>query len=439
MLDFEGIKRESLYFFKEFLKFDTSNPPGNELPLAQYIDSIFKKEKIDSKIIKTGDNRGCVVARISGGDGDSLLLSSHLDVVPAGDGWSCDPFGGIEKDGFVYGRGAVDMKNMLAYSVITMIALKRMGKKPKGDVVFCAVSDEEEGGHSGAKFLVENHPELLGCEFGLGEVGGFTNYINKRPFYPIGCGEKGYIWIKIGFKAKGGHGSIPQRDDVIHMACKFVEKLSSKRMKPELNRVTSLFFKGLSEISKGITSFVLGGISSGIIPLIYLIPAEKRRLFEAMLSNTVSVTGIESFTKQNVIPSFLRMNLDCRILPDSDPSEVLRFIGSLLPSGVDVEVVSQADGFVFDPKSALYDIIEETIKEMHPGASVVPYLNVGFTDAHHYKRLGTKIYGFAPVRLPEDINFSSLFHGVDERIPVDGFLWGTECLVKTVATFLGLL
>ncbi len=429
---------EALGHFKTLIRFKTVNPPGNEKPAAEYLAEVFRKEGLEPEVLDSAENRANVVCRLRGnGDKAPILLNGHLDVVPVEpDKWSCDPFEAIEKDGCIYGRGAVDMKNMLATSAMCLLLLKRAGVPLKRDLIFCGVADEETGGDYGAKFMVNEHPDKVRAEYSISEVGGFPLEIFGIRFYLIQVAQKGICWLKIKTRGDPGHGSFPNKNSALIKAAGIAATLGTKRLPQHNVEAATRFIKLLSRHLKFPKNIIfkqlLNPVLSNVI-LDRLIPQEDTaRALEAMLHNTANPTVIRAGEKTNVIPSEAILEVDGRPLPGFTKEDFIKEVRTLIGDEAEIEVfreIAPAEAPSGDP---IVDIIDEIISRQDPGALVTPYLVTGSTDATHWKRLGMKCYGFSPVKLPQDASFTSLFHGHDERIPVEGFRFGLKVLFELV-------
>jgi acetylornithine deacetylase/succinyl-diaminopimelate desuccinylase-like protein len=442
-LDWASVTAEATRIFKDLLRIDTTNPPGNEIDAARYIAEILDREGIEYKIVEREPTRANLVARLrgSGKGGGPLLLNGHLDVVPADrERWEHDPFGGVEAGGAIWGRGAIDMKNMVAMSLMSLLLLKRRGSALDRDVIFAAVADEEAGSRNGSLFLVEEHPELVRAEYVLNEVGGHTLHMGGARFYPIQVSEKGTCWFEITAEGEPGHGSMPHPRNAVVRLSRALAALGSARLPQHNTPVVEAFLKKLAEHipfpQNKILPLLLSPVLSG--PLLDLL--EKQSLeqaigLNALLRNTASPTMLEAGRKVNVIPSTASARIDGRVLPGQTREDFLREIERVVGEGITITVFQHHEGSVFRADTPLFDRVCRTLERHDPGCIPVPYMIPGFTDAFAYKKLGATCYGFSPVRLPPDLNFTRMYHGHNERIPADGFAWGLRVLYEVVRDF----
>lgn len=423
------------------LRIDTTNPPGRERAAADVVADELDRAGLAPKLLESAPERANVVARLSGtGELPPLLLTAHLDVVEADPAvWTQPPFSGNIADGCLWGRGAIDMKNMAAMSVAIMTRLAREKRKLRRDIIFAAVADEEAGCDYGSRFLVENHADLVRAEYAIGESGGYTLHIGGGIFYPIQVAEKGICWVRARVTGEAGHGSMPREDSAIIKLAKAIEKLGENGLPMHITPYVQDFVKGLASKKAGpITPLLLKLLNPTVAPQILRRLPDKSiaRSFSALLANTASPTLLRAGNKINVIPGIAEMDIDGRTLPGQTEDDFLRELSAVLGPGISLEVLRSMPPTTTDPvESPLYDMIRAAIVEREPTAAVIPYMIPGYTDAKYFTKLGAKWYGFSPVKMPKGLRFAELFHGRDERIPVDGLAWGTNLLFDVVCRF----
>lgn len=440
--DWAEIEAEAVAHFKALLRIDTTNPPGNERPAADYIAKVLKKEGIDFDIVESKPTRASLVARLRGsGKKGPLLLNGHLDVVPADpDFWTHPPFEAKEADGCIWGRGAIDMKNMVTMGLMALILAKRTGVRLERDLIFAAVADEEAGSHEGALYLVEEHPEKVRAEYVLNEVGGHTLFMGDNRFYPIQVSEKGICWFEMTVEGEPGHGSMPRPDNSVVRLGRALARLGEARLPQHNLPVVENFLRTLAAGSpfpnKAVLPLLLQPrFASTLLSLLEKHELEKAIGINAMLRNTASPTMMEAGKKVNVIPSSAKARVDGRILPGQSLEQFLAEVQRVVGPEVKINVIDHHEGTTFDADTPLYDTICQVLDERDPGGTPVPYMIPGFTDSFAYARLGATCYGFSPVKLGPDLNFTRMYHGHDERIPVDGFKWGLRTLWDVVHPF----
>lgn len=440
----EGEAREAVEHLRALLRIDSSNPPGREGRVAAYLAGVLDREGIPYEMVEAvpGRGRGMLVARLSASDGrpeDGLLLSAHMDVVPAApEEWTHHPFRGIEADGYVWGRGAVDMKHMLAESLMALVVARRRGWALRRDLAFAAVADEEEGCEKGSLWLARHRPDLIRAGACLTEVGGFTLDVAGRTLVPVGVGTKGFAWVRVKAKGDAGHGSLWDPRAATARLLRALARVQDGVIETRLCGPGAAFLAGVAGCLPFPQSLAVRGLTfESLAPrILRVLPdPEQARYFRAITHDTVAVTVLRGGSKENVLPAEAEAVLDVRVLPGRSVREVVSALGLLLGDEVEVEVLQSGEPTETPWPTPLWDTIRDVVESSRPGARVVPYLISGFTDAVAYAPLGIRTYGFAPVALPPHLKFSTLFHGRDERIPVDGFRWGLQTLVEVVRRY----
>jgi acetylornithine deacetylase/succinyl-diaminopimelate desuccinylase-like protein len=441
-VDWDAATAEALVHFKELLRIDTTNPPGNERAATEYLARVLDAEGIPYQVVESEPTRASLIARLSGsGRRAPLLLNGHLDVVPVErEHWRHDPFGAEEHDGCIWGRGAVDMKNMVAMSLMALLLFKRAGVPLDRDVIFAAVADEEAGSKHGARFLVEHHPDLVRAEYVLNEIGAYTFYVGDAIFYPIQVAEKGICWFELTAHGTAGHGSMPRPDNAVVRIARAIEALGTVRLPFHAVPVVETFVRGLVERAPALARrvaplLVKPAFARLFLNVVRMQDPEQAVALEALLRNTASPTVVRGGRKVNVIPSSASVLVDGRMLPGQTVDAFLAEIQRVVGSDLKVTVLEQHEGQVFRTDTPLFDAIGRAIERHHPGAVAVPFMIPGFTDSHAYAKLGATCYGFSPVKMPKGMSFTALYHAHDERIPVDGFAWGLRILVDLVHEF----
>jgi acetylornithine deacetylase/succinyl-diaminopimelate desuccinylase-like protein len=443
-IDWRAVEAEALEHFKALLRIDTTNPPGNERPAAEYLAAVLRKEGIEAKLFEAKPTRTSLVARLRGsGKAGPLLMNGHLDVVPADpERWTHPPFAAVEAEGCLWGRGAIDMKNMVTMGLMALLLAKRTGLALDRDLIFAAVADEEAGSHEGALHLVEEHPEEVRAEYVLNEVGGHTLYMGDRRFYPIQVSEKGICWFEMSVEGAPGHGSMPRPDNAVVRLARALERLGSTRLPHRVTPVVEGFLRTLAAGAPFPQRTMLPLLLSPSLAGTLLGLLEKQNLeqaigLNAMLRNTASPTMLEAGKKVNVIPSSAKARVDGRILPGQSLQQFLAEVQQVVGPDVKVHVLDHHEGTRFPSETPLYDTITRVLARRDPEGTPVPYMIPGFTDSFAYAKLGAVCYGFSPVRLGPELNFTRMYHGHDERIPVEGFFWGLRTLWEVVAEACG--
>ncbi|MBX7148708.1 M20/M25/M40 family metallo-hydrolase [bacterium] len=435
MINLDTIKDEAVAYLQQLIRINTTNPPGNELEAIKFLSGILTKENIPHDIFESAPGRANLVARLKGnGSKKPLLLTGHVDVVPAEpQHWAVDPFSGKIQDGCIWGRGAVDMKQMVVMELMMLLYAKRNSLNLNRDLIFAAVADEEAACTHGSQWLVENRPELVQAEYALNEVGGFSLYVEDKVFYPIGVAERGICWFRVIAKGDPGHGSMPHDNQAVNKLTGAAHRLGTHHLPFHSHPVVNKFISYLASAQKFPKNIILSLVKNRLFHSFItskVLPDKKRaKVFNALFHNTVSPTILKAGSKVNVIPSTATFEVDGRILPGQTVESFLNEVREVIGPGLDIEVNYKWNPTeIKDYQNDFYDVLASSVIENHEGAIPVPYLIPGFTDAAHYSRLGIKSYGFAPVKLMPNMNFSEMFHGHNERIPVEGFLWGVKVL-----------
>ncbi len=415
----------------ELIRIDTTNTGDpatvtGEREAAQYVAAKLTEVGYDVEIVESGaPRRDNVFCRLTGADSDrgALLLHGHLDVVPAEPSeWSVHPFSGAVRDGYVWGRGAVDMKDMVAMMIAVARRFKRDGVVPPRDIVFAFLADEEAGGRYGAGWLVEHRPELFeGCTEAVGEVGGFSlTLAEDRRVYLIESAEKGIAWMRLRARGKPGHGSFLHDDNAVTKVAEAVARLGNHTFPLTLTDTVRAFVARMRELTG--LEFAEDDLEGSMAKL-----GPLSRIVGATLRDTANPTMLHAGYKANVIPSTAEAVIDCRVLPGRQEA-FLREVDELLGPDVTREWVTELPAVETTFDGPLVEAMAAALRTEDPTSVTVPYMLSGGTDAKSFIELGMRCFGFAPLRLPPDLDFASLFHGIDERVPVDSLTFGARVL-----------
>jgi acetylornithine deacetylase/succinyl-diaminopimelate desuccinylase-like protein len=412
----------------DLIRIDTSNPGDHSGPgerrAAEHVAGLLAEAGLEPRIYESHEKRASVVARIKGADPDrpALLIHGHLDVVPAtAADWRVHPFSGEIAEDCVWGRGAVDMKDMDAMVLAVLRQRLTEGRKPARDVVVAFVADEEAGGTWGARWLVDNHPgEFEGVTEAIGEVGGFSVTIGGSRLYPLQTAEKGMAWMRLVARGTAGHGSMLNKDNAVTEVAEAVARIGRYEWPV---RETEAAFAFAREASRALgvdfdpadPAAVLGKIG----------PIAK--MVGATLTNTANPTMLSAGYKVNVVPQAAAAQIDGRFLPGFE-EEFLGEIDALIGPAVRREPVHHDIAVETSFDGALVAAMSEALLTEDPAGRVVPYCLSGGTDAKSFARLGIRCFGFAPLRLPPELDFAGMFHGVDERVPVEALRFGVRVL-----------
>ncbi len=440
--------REAISTLQGLIRIDTTNPPGNERPAAEYLAGLLKEDGFNPLLTgpdeAEANQRTSLVTRLPGtGEARPLLLASHLDVVPADPAqWKHPPFSGVEDEGCLWGRGAVDMKTMTVLGLTVLRLLKRRGIRLKRDLIFAATADEEAGGQHGAGWLVKHRPDLIDCEYVINEVGGFTLHLRGRRFYPVQVAEKGVAWLRATVRGQPGHGSLPTPESAVTRMGAAVGKLAKARLPIHPTGPARELLQGmagpLGAAARALLPQLLNpAIGHGLLPVI--VPPERRPSMQALICNTANPTVVRAGKKTNVIPGEASFEIDGRLLPGQTPEDLIREIRNVIGPEIELELIGHLEPTVTSPDTPLFDTIRETMRSHDPEGHVIPSLIPGFTDSHHYSRHPSRptCYGFYPLKLPESLNFSELFHGHNERVPVEAVRFGIQVLGDVIMRFAG--
>jgi acetylornithine deacetylase/succinyl-diaminopimelate desuccinylase-like protein len=443
------VEREVTNLLSDLIRINTTNPPGNETEAAKYLAETLEKEGFKCELFESTPGRGSIITRLKGtGEKPSLLLLSHLDVVAANPKeWSVDPFEGVVKNGFVWGRGALDMKSMTAMEVMVMKLLKRNNVKLEGDVILAATADEEKGGEAGAGWLVRNHPEKIRADYVINEGGGLAIPIEGKNIYTIQTAEKGILWFKIKAKGRPGHGSVPgTADNAILRMNRVVEKLGNYRAKMTVVPTVKQFLSQITKENKTVQQalmLLLQNPDMGDQILDILAEKDKAMAEElrARLRMTIAPTIIHGGIKENIIPSECEAVFDCRVLPGQTPTEAMDEIKGLIPDAdlekLEFETIQANEPSESPANTPLYEQIVNVLKEFEPNCSIAPILLTGGTDSRFFRKIGSICYGFQPLR--SDMPYGEILktiHGIDERISIENLVFGTSVLYNVVESFM---
>jgi acetylornithine deacetylase/succinyl-diaminopimelate desuccinylase-like protein len=418
---------------------------GGEAAAARYCAEVLATEGIAAEVIELVPGRGSCVARLPAIHAATaeppIILLSHLDVVPVDiESWTRDPFGGELVDGVVWGRGAVDMKNMVAMELAVMQALARSGADLRRDVIFAAVADEEAGGEHGARGLVAQRPELFCHADGrpaaaaLNEVGGYSVTLDGRRFYTVQVAEKGIVWTRLRATGTPGHGSMPHDDNAAVKLARAVARVAEAKRPARVIGVVAGFLRGLgldevvhlAESDPAAASAAMERLVSDPV---------LRRSFDAMLRDTVSPNLLHAGKKVNVIAGSGEAELDIRTLPGTDQASVLARVAELAGDDADAESVMTLPAVEWPADAPIVGLMEAALRAADPEATPLPMMITPGTDAKALSQLGIPCYGFAPLRLDADTPFLSLFHGDNERVPVSALAFGLPVLAEVVERF----
>ncbi|BDZ57887.1 MULTISPECIES: M20/M25/M40 family metallo-hydrolase [Barrientosiimonas] len=420
---------------QDLIGIDTSNygdgsGPG-ERKAAEYVMTELTEVGLEPEIVESEPGRASVIVRVEGEDSErgALCVHGHLDVVPANaDDWQVNPFGAEIKDDMIWGRGAVDMKDMDAMILACLRDLARTGKKPPRDIVFAFFADEEAGGVKGSGWLVDNRPELFeGVTEAISEVGGYSVTVpdaqgQQRRAYLLQTAEKGILWLRLTAHGRAGHGSVPNHENAVVRLAEAIARIDAHVWPRQYVASVRQLLDGLSDLTG--VSYTENDASALLEHL-----GGARGFVEGTLQDTANFTMLDSGYKHNVIPQTASASLDCRFLPGHE-DELMSTIQELAGEFVEVSVHHRDIALDSPFEGALVDAMKSSLLAEDPEAVILPYCLSGGTDNKGLKRLGVNGYGFAPLRLPADLDFAPMFHGIDERVPIDSLKFGTRVLQR---------
>lgn len=417
----------------DLIRFDTTNFGGGrsrgEREAAEYAGAYLEALGLDVEYYEPIDRRTNLSTRVPGRDRDkpALILHGHLDVVPAvAEDWSVDPFAGEIRDGILWGRGAVDMKDMDAMILTAIADVLRAGEQPERDIIVTFFADEENGGVEGSALVVRDRPEwFAGATEAISEVGGYSIAVDDRRAYLLQVGEKALLWIKLVARGRAGHGSALHPDNAVTAVAEAVAALGRTRWPVRLTDTTTQLLAGLAELT---------GDDAGDPDRLAQRAGAASGFLRSTLRTTTNPTGLTAGYKHNVIPDRAEALIDVRVLPGTEEA-ALADIRRIVGPGIEVEIVHQDIGLEVPFAGDLVDAMVGQLSRHDPGVPVIPYLMGGGTDNKALASLGISGYGFAPLRLPSDLDFTGMFHGVDERVPVDALEFGRRVLADLIRTY----
>jgi acetylornithine deacetylase/succinyl-diaminopimelate desuccinylase-like protein len=427
-------EREVVDICRDLIAIDTSNygddsGPG-ERKAAELVASLLSEVGLEPELVESGPKRANVFARIPGADSSrpALLVHGHLDVVPArADDWQVDPFSGDVVDDCVWGRGAVDMKDMDAMILAAVRELVRSGERPPRDLVVALLADEEAGGDHGATWIVHERPDLIeGVGEAISEVGGFSTTIAGQRAYLLQTAEKGIRWLRLVAHGRAGHGSQVNDDNAVTRLCEAVARVGTHSWPLQITPTVRAFLAGVEELT-GVR------LDPEDPDALVQTLGTTARFVGATLRTTTNPTVLDGGYKHNVIPGEASALIDCRFLPGGE-DHLVETVQQLAGEGVEVQTVHQGVSLEWPFEGDLVDAMVAALRAEDPDGVVLPYCLSGGTDNKNFSEAGIVGYGFAPLRLPPELDFSGMFHGVDERVPVDSLRFGVRTLSRFLRT-----
>jgi acetylornithine deacetylase/succinyl-diaminopimelate desuccinylase-like protein len=425
------VEKEAGELLSQSVQIDTTNPPGNELAAANFWKQRLAQEGIEAQVFESQPGRGVVYARLKGsGEKKALILLHHLDVVPAVKAdWESDPFAGVIRDGYVYGRGAIDCKGVAAVQFMTLALLKRSGVPLKRDIIFLGTADEEEGGRQGAGWFVENHANLIAdAEFLLTEGGGIRVREGKRT-YDVDIAEKAPCWIQLEANGPAGHGSRPLPETAVTRLIRALEKIVQHETRVTVVPAVQTYFTALAAKEEPAKAEQYRNLEKSLSNPEFRKEFLSNPTYNALVRNTISPTVLQGSNKTNVIPAHARAQLDCRLLPGEDPRQFVASLEKLVGDPeVQFSILLNFPPLASEADTELFRAIRSVAERRDPQAPVIPAVLGGFTDSHYFRRKGIVSYGFTGIALTEEDG--RRIHGTNERVPLASLREGTQVMFE---------
>jgi acetylornithine deacetylase/succinyl-diaminopimelate desuccinylase-like protein len=419
-IEWKAVKEEAIGILREYITIDTTNPPGLEKPAADFLENILKKDGLKTETYQAVSERPNLICHLKGdGSKKALILLHHMDVVPVErEKWSVDPFDGRIQNGFLWGRGALDMKGTGIIYLMAFLLAHRLSLPLKRDLIYLAVPDEETGGEMGAEWLTNNHPDKIEAEYLINEGG--TGW-KEGPLsgFNVGIGEKGPLWLRLSVDGTPGHGSVPVDDNACVRLAKALTRIADFKTPLQIVPEMHTF---LDRVGTG------RDISPGELADHDLL---KRPIVAAMFRNTISLTGLKAGQKENVIPSRAEATFDCRLLPGADHSSFIKELEEIIADeGIQIDVIMQIEASCSPAETEIYSVLEGILAENYPEVLVLPTISTGFTDSRCFRRLGTHCYGLLPLLI--DLEIIGTIHGHDERLPIHDLEKGIKVIFDMI-------
>ncbi|MDM8001254.1 MAG: M20/M25/M40 family metallo-hydrolase [Dehalococcoidia bacterium] len=430
--------RDPERLLQDLIHFDTTNPPGNEAECVRYIEQLLAGAGFQAVLLGRQPDRPNLITRLPGrGAAPPLLLHGHVDVVTtANQKWTHPPFEGKVADGYIWGRGTLDMKGGVAMMLAALLRAKAESFVPAGDVVLAILCDEETGSDLGSKYLVENHPEhFRNIRYAISEGGGFAIYIGKRKLYPIMVTEKQLCTMRATVCGAGGHGSMPVRGGAMARLARLIQRLDRRRLPVRITPATRLTVEGASKALPFPANLVLRQTLNPLMTdRILALFGPGRTALDPLFRNTVAATVVHASDKFNVIPSEITIELDGRLLPGCSPEQFTAELRHVIGHDVMLEVIRYDPGPA-EPDMGWFDTLAGILRQADAEGTVFPLLFSGVSDARFFRRLGIQTYGFTPIPLPRHLRAWELGHGPDERVPVGAIRFGTDAIYEALKRY----
>lgn len=432
------INNNPVELLQNLIRFDTTNPPGNEKGCIEYINKILINAGFETQMLAKDPNRPNLITHLKGqGKTNPLLLYGHVDVVTTENQiWKYPPFEARIAEGYIWGRGALDMKGEVAMMISALLRAKAENITPQGDVILAIVSDEEQGSKYGVKYLIDNHPYLFeGIKYAIGEFGGFTFYIGKKKFYPVMVSERHPCFIKVIARGTSGHGSLPLRGGAVAKTGTVITKLDRYSMPIHITEVVKLQLNTLASNLKFPANFFIKLLKIPIFTnKILKLLGSKISIFDALLHNTVNIVSIHGGEQIYGIPSKIEILLATTLLPGYNADDIIAELKKIIGNEFEYEVINY-EQLPYKLDMGLFETLKDILHKTDPEGIILPTLMPGPTDGRFLSKLGIQTYGFTLMKLPEEMNFSQLLHNIDERIPVEAIEFGANGIYELLKYF----
>ncbi len=429
MINWHKIGDQAANLLSEYLQIQSLNPPGDESEAVEFIAAQLRARGFDSKIYTSGENRFNLLARLPGdGSKKPVLLYHHMDVIEADpERWSCEPFGGEIRDGYVWGRGTIDMKGMGIMQLLALDLLQKHQPERTRDIIFFAAADEEKGGDFGTKWMIEHHWDELEAEFVWDEGGfGLQDFFGPTPIFTVAVAEKKDLWLKLIARGEPGHSGMPHNDNAANILLRALDRVLALNAKYEVMPVTRMMFAEIAQTMSFPKSFLLKNLQNPLVFNLLSATLTADPTIAAMMKDTLSITVLRAGGKENVIPDRAEATLDIRLLPDRDPQVFLENLERLIDDDrVEIDVVQYPEETsISEVDSEFYRTLSAVLKELVPEGVTAPMLTPGTTDSCFFRRKGVNSYGLFPAII--DPGELARFHGIDERISIENLRLGTQ-------------
>lgn len=436
MIDWDSLAGEASGLLSSYLRIKSVNPPGNERAAAGFLSDQLRQRGLEPALYPSVENRANLVARLRGnGTKKPILLYNHMDVVEADPRrWSCDPFGGEIRDGYVWGRGAIDMKGMGIMQILALDLLQRHCPQRSRDIIFFAAADEEEGGKFGAQWMIANHWQEIEAEYVWDEGGfGLRDLFGPQAVFTVAVAEKKNLWLRLIAHGKPGHGGMPHHDNAIDILIHALERVQTLNSAYVLHPVPRRMFADIGALLPFPKSLLLKNLGNPLFFRLALPALAANPTIAAMLKDTLSITILKAGGKENTIPDRAEATLDLRLLPDRNPQVVVEQLNRLIRDPrVEIEILlSPESAYTSDPDSEFFHTMGKVIGKLAPGSITTPMLTPGSSDSVFFRQKGVKSYGLFPALI--DPGELARFHGIDERISIENLRFGTRMMYQVLS------